>query len=62
MKPALRNVLLWFFFLLAPPALADDGFGVLAGVVFDAQVRALIEGVVVTARGRKFLQARRQAN
>jgi Ca-activated chloride channel family protein len=49
MKPALRNALLCVLFLLAPPALADDGYGVLMGTVMDAQSRAVVEGVVVTA-------------
>jgi len=49
MMPALRNALLCVLVLLAPPALADDGFGVLMGTVLDAQSRAVLEGVVVTA-------------
>ncbi|MBZ4416041.1 von Willebrand factor type A domain-containing protein [Myxococcus sp. RHSTA-1-4] len=49
MKPALRKVLLCVLFLLAPPALADDGFGVLMGTVMDGESRSVIEGVVVTA-------------
>ncbi|MCP3139556.1 YfbK domain-containing protein [Pyxidicoccus xibeiensis] len=49
MKPTLRSALLWFLFLLSSPALADDGFGVLMGVVMDAQDRYVVEDVVVTA-------------
>ncbi|NMO14446.1 DUF3520 domain-containing protein [Pyxidicoccus fallax] len=49
MKSALRNALLCFLFLLARPALADDGFGVIMGTVMDANAFALVEGVVVTA-------------
>lgn len=49
MKPSLRNALLCVLSLLAPPALADDGFGVLMGTVLDMQTRTVVEGVVVTA-------------
>ena len=49
MKHALRNALPWLLCLLAPPALADDGFGVLMGTVLDMQTHTVVEGVVVTA-------------
>ncbi|QSQ28557.1 von Willebrand factor type A domain-containing protein [Pyxidicoccus parkwayensis] len=47
--PSLRNALLCVVFLLAPPALADDGFGVIMGTVLNSEDRGTLSGVYVTA-------------
>ena len=48
MMPSLRNALLCVLFLLAPPALADDGFGTIMGTVLYAQDQGTLSDVVVT--------------
>jgi Ca-activated chloride channel family protein len=49
MMPSLRNALLCVLFLLAPPALADDGFGTIMGTVLNGEDRGTLSDVVVTA-------------
>lgn len=47
MTPALRNALLCAVCLLAAPALADDGFGVIRGTVLSREDRGTLAGVFV---------------
>ncbi|MCY1019477.1 YfbK domain-containing protein [Pyxidicoccus sp. MSG2] len=48
MMPSPRSALLCVLFLLAPPALADDGFGTVMGTVLSAEDRGTLSDVVVT--------------
>jgi Ca-activated chloride channel family protein len=48
MMPSLPNALLCVLFLLASPARADDGFGIIMGTVLYAQDQGTLSDVVVT--------------
>src|SRR3712207_3157913 len=55
MKAAFHPALLCVLVFLAPPVLADDGFGVIRGHVIHSGDRGAISGVIITITSRNLM-------